>query len=115
MKLIDNTTASVDAEWTEPSTNPDGSPLQDLAYSSVYYKVNGGATIVGAKINATKLQGGGLVKTTLIVPAPTGGTVNLEFWATATDTAGNESLPTVKVPFSIERLAPSSPQSFTVG
>lgn len=114
MVIIDNNTVSLTAAYTEPTTNPDGSALTDLAYTSIYYHVNGGPKIVGPRTTASDLSGGGHIEIILIVPAPTGGVTDLAFYATATDTAGNESLPTTPVQFTVERLAPSSPTSFTI-
>lgn len=114
MRIIDKQTASVDARWTEPTTNSDGTPLTDLAYSSVYYSVNNGPKIVGAKVSATKPQGGGTLTTTIIVPAPEGVITVLSMSASATDLAGNESAPTAPAQITIERVAPAVPTGFTI-
>jgi hypothetical protein len=114
MKIIDAATASVDATFTESVTNNDGSPVTDLAYSSVYYQVGNGALIVGAKVPASKLTGGGAMSTTLIVPAPVGAVTTINFQASETDTQGNEGLKTAVVTFKIDRLAPAAPTSFGI-
>lgn len=114
MTIIDQSTVSVVATYTEPTTNPDNSPLDDLAYTSVYYHVNGGQKIVGVKTASTIKSGGGNINVDLIVPAPTGGVTLLDFYVTATDLSGNESVPSPSVSLTIERFAPSSPTSFTV-
>ena len=125
MKLIDQATAQVEASYDEPSLQEDGSPLVDLAYTSVYYSpVLGpilvgqaptlGPVVVGAKVNASAVTGGGSIATTLIVPAPTGTTSTFAFQASATDLTGTESAKTPAVFFVIDRVSPATPRSFTV-
>jgi len=125
MKLIDQATAQVDASYDEPALQEDGTPLTDLAYTSVYYSpVLGlitvgqapalGPIVVGAKVNATSVAGGGTIATTLIVPAPIGKTSAFAFQASATDLTGAESAKTPAVFFVIDRVSPATPRSFTV-
>lgn len=114
MKIIDKATVSIEASWTEPTVNADGSPLLDLAYSSVYYQVGNGPVVVGAKLPATKPTGGGAVSTTLIIPAAAGAITLLTFTASETDLDGNESPKTSPVVFKVERVAPAEPVSFSV-
>lgn len=116
MKIIDNATVSVDVNWDESIKNADvsGSPLTDLAYSSVYYKVNTGMVIIGAKITATKPTGGGHITTTIVIPAIVGNLTTVDFWATETDLTGNEGPSTSHILFPIDRLTPAAPLNFTV-
>lgn len=115
MRIIDAQTVSLDVQWTEPTLNSDGSALVDLAYSSVYYSTLNGPLVVGAKLPATVVTGGGTIQTTLIVPAPAGAVTPFKFQVSATDLSGNESVKTDAVFFTIERLAPSAPLGFIVG
>lgn len=114
MRLIDNATAEVEVLFKEPELNGDNSPLLDLAYSSVYYKVGSAPLVSGARLPATRPTGGGAINTLLIVPAPSGARTTIAFQVSSTDLSGNESLKTPAVNFEIERLAPASPTSFTV-
>lgn len=125
MKLIDSATAQVDASYTEPGAQEDGTPLTDLAYTSVYYSPVLGAIavgaapllgpiVVGAKVNASSVAGGAEIATTLIVPAPVGKTSTFAFQASATDLTGAESAKTSPVFFVIDRVSPAQPRGFTV-
>jgi hypothetical protein len=114
MKIIDNSTVSVDATYDEPTLDSTGTPLLDLAYTSVYYKVDAAPVVVGAKTTASKPSGGGKVVTTLIIPAPAGAITKVDFRVSATDFVGNESAMSPVVPFTIERLAPAVPTNFII-
>lgn len=114
MRIIDHATVAVEASWDEPVLNADGTPLNDLGYSSVYYTVGKGPLIVGAKIPATSPLGGGHITTSMIVPAPQGVTTQFTFQASATDLSGNESAKTSPVPFVVERVGPTLPGNFTI-
>jgi hypothetical protein len=114
MKILDNSTVSVDAMYDEPTLDSTGTPLLDLAYTSVYYKVGASPLVVGAKTIATQAQGGGRITVMLIVPAPVDAVTKIDFYVSATDFVGNESAKSAPVPFTIERLAPAVPTNFII-
>ena len=114
MRVIDQATVSVEALYNEPAVNVDGSPLADLAYTSVYYKANGGSTVEGVKIPASKPAGGGGVQVTLLVPAPVNTRTMLDFWVTGTDTHGNVGPESTHVAFEVERISPAAPTGFSI-
>ena len=100
--------------YTEPSTNTDGSPLTDLARTNVYTEIllPGQAPVKGPNVAATALGGGGAVSTTITVPIGAALAIkeaNVRVWATATDTSGNESVPSTAVTKRVDQLAPSAP------
>src|SRR3990167_7488539 len=100
--------------YTEPATNTDGSPLTDLARTNVYTEIllPGQAPVKGPNVAATALGGGGAVSTTITVPIGAALAIkeaNVRVWATATDTSGNESVPSTAVTKRVDQLAPSAP------
>lgn len=96
--------------YTEPSTNPDGSPLNDLRETRLHFQLENGQPAIGATTPATSPQGGGRITSTLLVPVLQNQEINVTFWATALDLVGNESARSVSVVQRIDRLAPSAPE-----
>lgn len=113
MKIIDQSTVSIDIAYEEPTLSSDGSPLTDLAYTSVFYRVNGGPAVEGAKHAASRPSGGATISNTLLVPAPVDARTQIDFWATSTDLAGNSKGESNHVQLEVERLAPAPPANFT--
>jgi len=100
--------------YTEPATNTDGSPLTDLARTNVYTEIllAGQTPQKGPNVAATRPAGGGAITTTVTVPIGAALTIkeaNVKVWATATDTSGNESAPSIVVTKRVDQLAPSAP------
>jgi len=60
MRLIDNNTVELEARFTEPTTNTDGTPLLDLDYSTIYIITPAG-TIKAPVIQEANASGGGLI------------------------------------------------------
>ena len=104
------TGAVVTATYTEPTTNANATPLTDLAKTNVYYQLPGGTPVKGPDVSASRLLGGGIITTTVTVPVVAGQDLVVTFWATATDTAANESARSTEVQRRIDRLAPGAPQ-----
>lgn len=96
--------------YTEPSTNPDGSPLSDLRETRLYFQLENGTPEIGATVPASRPQGGGQITSTLLVPVLHNQEANVTFWATALDLVGNESARSVSVVQRIDRLAPNAPE-----
>ena len=103
------TGAVITATYTEPTTNADATPLADLAKTNVYYQLPGGIPVKGPDVAASRPQGGGAITTQVTVPVVAGQDVLVTFWATATDTGGNESARSAEVQRRIDRLAPAAP------
>ena len=103
------TGASVTATYMEPTANADATPLTDLAKTNVYYQVPASTPVKGPDVAATRPQGGGVITTQVTVPVVAGQDMTVTFWATATDTAGNESARSTEVQRRIDRLAPAAP------
>jgi len=102
--------------YTEPSTNSDGSTLNDLAKTNVYSRVcpvtgTCAATFTkGPDVAASKAAGGGAINTTVTVTITPGQERNVEVYATATDLSGNESVESLHVTKRVDRLSPAEPK-----
>ena len=81
--------------YREPITNVDLTPMEDLAYTNVYYQIGTDTPIKGSNLPASAATGGGIVSTAINVPVtlPT----NVKFWSTSTDSSGNESGPSSEI------------------
>lgn len=108
---IDATVTGVEVTVTyqEPSVNSDGSPLSDLDHTTVYHNF-GGPKVEAARVPATLPVGGGTVTQTITIQVPESTEADVEIWATATDTSGNESAESARVVKRIDRLAPGAPK-----
>jgi hypothetical protein len=121
MRIIDANTVEVLATYDEPTRDADETPndptdnppLKDLAYTSIYYRIGQGQPVAAAKTPATSPNGGGTISLPLIVPAPVNKITRIEFWATATDLAGNTSDET-RITFTVDRMAPLPPSNFSI-
>jgi len=118
MVIVDNATVRVDAEYTEPTVDVDGGPIEDLAFTTIHYRINGGVTEVAQDVLASSPTGGGVIQTSLLLPIAKGFKAVVDFWITATDTAGLEGPATQVETLTIDRVvvnvAPGAPTSFTV-
>lgn len=113
MKIRDISTVELDLTFTEPSVNSDGSPLLDLAFSTIYL-VTPDAKLKVLAIPASGVAGGKVQNAPVVVNAPAGQKTDLLFEVTSTDVAGNESLPDVAILITVDRIAPAAPLGFTV-
>lgn len=109
----------VTVTYTEPTENKcdpavgcsTPAPLQDLSHTNVYFELaSGGGPQKQPDIPASTTAGGGPVSTTVTVPILEGQEDDVTFWATATDTSGNESDPSNSVVRRFDRLAPAPPK-----
>jgi len=98
--VVDNGNAS-GVGWNAPTTNEDGSPLDDLAGYKVYSSEGGSTNVI--------LQGDVLASPYLWGVYPfASGTTN-DIFVTAYDNAGNESQPSESLILIVDSLAPSAP------
>jgi len=104
------TGAVLSVTYKEPAVNKDGSALDDLDHTNVYFQVGTNPEVKGANIAATKAAGGGTITTSVTVPIPADAQANVTVSASATDSSGNESLRSTSVTKRIDRLAPAAPQ-----
>ncbi len=96
--------------YTEPTTNSDKTPLTDLAKTTIYYSLNGGTDVkVTPDIAAITPTGGGSVSTQITVPIAANQSASVTIRATATDVSGNESIKSVAVTKTVDRLPPMPP------
>lgn len=100
----------VNFSYKEPSTNTDGTPLNDLSKVSIFYKVNNGAEVKAHDEVATAKTGGGTKTIKFIVPINETIVSTIQFWAVAYDEAGNASPNSQVLIKQIDKLAPASPQ-----
>jgi hypothetical protein len=104
------TGADLTVEYTEPSTNADGSTLVDLAKTNVYVKVGNLQEVKGPDVPASSPTGGQVRSTVIAVVVPSGKEADVTITVTATDLSGNESLRSVSATRRVDKLAPGSPQ-----
>lgn len=107
MKFLNDGT-QVNAIYTEPTQNADGSALTDLHHTSIYYDTGAGPVNV-VDLPASLNTGGGSREYSFIVPVNDGQEAEVVFYATATDTSGNTSAPSEPITLRIDRLAPAPP------
>lgn len=98
----------IDVEYNEPTQNTDNSPVTDLHHTSIYYDMGSGPVLV-VELPASLNTGGSLVQYSFIVPVTANQEANVNFWATASDSSGNESAPSEVITLRIDRLAPKAP------
>lgn len=80
-------------QYQEPTNNTDGSPLDDLAYTTIFYELPGGSPTKSGDVIASGLTGGGWQTVTIVIP---GTPESAQLWLTATDTSGHESQQTAR-------------------
>lgn len=119
MLIVDNNTVSMVAQYTEPTTQTDGSPLTDLHHTNVYHQVVGSPFIKSVDIPATSPNGGGVINSLILANVALGQKINVVAWITATDTVGVESPVSLVLNEVIDRLVvthfgPSAPTNFTL-
>lgn len=107
--IITTSGEEVTATYTEPTTNLDGSPLKDLAFTSVFHDYGGLEILARPSIPATSPLGGGDISTKFVVPVPQGVEIDVNFWARAEDDNGNFSPKSNIATKEIDHLAPSAP------
>lgn len=100
----------VTVTYKEPSTNSDGSALQDLSHTNVYHQLGNGEPVKSANVPAVAATGGGAKEVKIAVPVQAGQEASATFWATATDKSSNESAKSATVNLTIDRLPPAPPQ-----
>lgn len=108
------TGAVVTVSYTEPTTNTDNSPLNDLAKTTIHWREcpTAGpcsAAYTQVDVPASALAGGGAISKDITVPVPPGVERNIEVFATATDTSGNLSPESAHVVKRVDRLSPKAP------
>jgi hypothetical protein len=104
------TATEVTVEYDEPVTNADGTPLQDLKETRIYYQMGSAAPTLAVTVPATALTGGGHIVQKVAVPVGPNQEADVVFWATAVDTSGNESVRSSSVTVRIDRLPPAPPR-----
>ena len=98
----------ITVSFTEPTTNKNGTPLKDLARTSIYTKI-AGAVAKQLDVTASGLTGGGSVSKKITVSVAEDEEVDVEVYATASDISGNESVSSVSTVVRIDRMAPAAP------
>lgn len=102
--------------YTEPTTNTDGSAINDLASTQVHFRLCptsgtcSASFTVAPNVNASAATGGGAISTSVTVNIVAGQENNVEVFATATDTSGNVSPDSLHVVKRVDRLSPSAPK-----
>jgi hypothetical protein len=96
------------AIYTEPTTNEDGTPLNDLSHTSIYYKLDGGNRVLVTTVPASDIIGGGSITQSFTIEG-LGNQVNVEIIYTATDLVGNESGEFIEPIIRVDKVAPNIP------
>ena len=102
------TGTEVTVGYDEPTQNTDNSALTDLDHTTIYYD-KGAGPVAEATVPATAPTGGGTITTTITVPVLAGEEADVNFWVTASDQSGNESVPSPVITQRIDRLSPKAP------
>ena len=80
---------SITIAYTEPTTQADGSPLTNLAKTSIY-RNHGNGFIRTKEIPATNPKGGGQISETVFIAVGPGETIETTICVTATNSLGQE-------------------------
>lgn len=115
MVLVDDFSVKLTAAYDEGSNHTNGTPLNDLSHSNVWYQIGAAAPVKSADIPASSPQGGGHVVTDVVFPALLGELTTGTFWATETDVDGHESPKSNLATFTVDRRVPEAPLNFTIG
>jgi hypothetical protein len=108
---VNLTGTEITVHYTEPTRDADGTPLNDLRQTEIWYQLEGSTVPAMVKgVAATALSGGGTITTQIILPVNTGDEKNFLVWAAARDISGNISTGTAKIPVRIDRMPPAAPQ-----
>lgn len=110
MASVNVSNATFTANYTEPTTNIDTSPLSDLDYTTIYYRINTAVRVKAVDIPATSINGGGVINESFTIEGLIGKETNVVIIYTATDLSGNESEEFVEPTIRIDQLTPSIPQ-----
>ena len=103
--------ADIEVSYQEPATNLDGTPLDDLSRTTIYYSTDSKVTRIEAfRVTATARSGNGNIIQHIMLPILPGQQANFSVWATASDLSGNESEDSNTETIRIDRLAPSAPR-----
>ena len=98
---------SISLTSDEPTTNENGTVLNDLAEIQFYYRLSDDVWTSCGTVPATSPQGGGTVTTPCNLPASI--QENVDFKANACDTTGNCSVDSEIATEYIDTVAPSPP------
>lgn len=101
-------------EYTEPLNNTDGSAVDDLHHTSIYYDMGAGPVNV-VDLPASLNTGGGAISYAFIIPVLRDEIRQVSIWATATDTIGETSDPSEPLTLSLDRRVPSPPFGLRFG
>ena len=91
------TTLNLDATWTAPTTNSDGTPLKDLASFNLYRTDTGTPVLINTSPIPTT---SGKAASPYPFSVSVSGVGTLTFYATAVDSEGSESAPSATASFS---------------
>lgn len=100
----------VSSTYEEPSVNATGTPLQDLAVTTTYYKIGTAPRVSCAEVPGSSPTGGQTRQSLCLVPILANQEADVDIVVTATDTSGNESAESVSQRIRIDRLAPGAPR-----
>lgn len=94
--------------YQEPVSNADGTVLTDLAYTTIYYNLDGNTKEKVMDIPASSVFGGGNIQQIFVIDNLSR-QVNVLISYTATDQSGNESSEFAESIIRIDQVAPDVP------
>ena len=103
------TGSNIQLTFTEPTTNADGTPLNDLAKVEITADSGQGPVVV-ASVPASSPTGGVEQTAQFTVATVDGTTQDVTIVGYAFDIRNNKSLPSAEVVLTIDLLAPAPPQ-----
>jgi len=106
--IVTKTTEGIKVEYQEPVTNANGTPLVDLALTSIFYDKGQGA-VKALDVPATSPTGGGVISQIIQVPVGDNEEIDVKVWAIAVDLSGLPSLPSDVITVRIDNLPPAPP------
>lgn len=112
MRLIDANTVELEATFTEPTKSTDGSVLDDLDYSTIHIVTPAGT--IKLPVQESSAAGGQDLRANVQVNAPANTKTALKFYMTSTDIKGNEGPKGPELLYTVDRVAPEAPTSFTI-
>ena len=103
------TATEIEVSYTEPTKNTDGTLLNDLLKTSIFYDKGQGPVLI-REVVASNPAGGGLVKEKVLIPIAEGDEARVRVLWNAYDLAGNPGSPAFPTIKNLDHDVPGPPQ-----
>lgn len=94
--------------YDEPALNSDGTPLTDLFFTTIYVQLGIDTVPIVEDIFSATLTGKAHIIHNMFISTPQDRLTDIDIWVTATDTSGNENIPSPIITRTMDKLAPMS-------